>query len=549
MGADMNLLIRADSGPRVGTGHVMRMTALAGAWNRMGGRTLFLCGLLPGTLRRRIRDAGCQSRMLRRDSFNAGSGNDTDSLRTDALLTSAIASQFKADWVVVDGYAFDDSWQRAVKSRVPRLLVVDDYGHANHHSADLILNQNIYATPQMYADPEFGAEANSRRDPATLLCGTQYLMMRPEFSPRLLPLKFESADGKTVERLTPARAGRILVTFGGADPDNHTQQALQALQAIQQRNPRDARLQVDVVTGAEFRHRGQLDRFLDTSTLNVSLHHDVQRMSRLMLKADMAISAGGSTCYELARCGVPAVVVSIADNQTPLGKALQDAGTVVYAGHHGIIHEPLFKRMLEQLMMDPDRRKAMSEAGRKRVDGRGAERTAGKMINELFQLRDAQADDSRQLLTWRNESETRAVSFKTTPIDPGEHERWLRSRLADENCILQIAIAPGGDPVGHVRIQNCVQQQTAYITIGLESGYRGRGLGAVLIARATCLAADAFGSDRILAQIKPANVASRSAFAKAGYQGIAPTVIDGQAAIQMEFRIRDRDVQNFRRSA
>ena len=66
--------------------------------------------------------------------------------------------------------------------------------------------------------------------------------------------------------------------------------------------------------------------FKKETNLSLRMHRNVDHMSLLMNRADMAISAGGSTCYELARCGVPTLVVSIANNQIP-----EVPGTVLFS--------------------------------------------------------------------------------------------------------------------------------------------------------------------------------------------------------------------------
>ena len=48
------LLVRADAGDRLGTGHIMRMLALGQAWVRRGGEVFFLCAEIQESLQTRV---------------------------------------------------------------------------------------------------------------------------------------------------------------------------------------------------------------------------------------------------------------------------------------------------------------------------------------------------------------------------------------------------------------------------------------------------------------------------------------------------------------
>ncbi len=155
------LLIRADASPRRGTGHVMRGLALGQAWQKTG-LVLFAVSQCTPALEERLRGEGFE---VRRSAVEPGS-------QADAQVTAALALQLGAAWVVVDGYQFGADYQRVIKSAGLRLLFLDDYGHADHYHANLVLNQNLGADAGLYA----------RREPYTrLLLGVRYALLRREF--------------------------------------------------------------------------------------------------------------------------------------------------------------------------------------------------------------------------------------------------------------------------------------------------------------------------------------------------------------------------------
>jgi spore coat polysaccharide biosynthesis predicted glycosyltransferase SpsG len=110
---------------------------------------------------------------------------------------------------VVDGYHFTGEYQKAVKQEGLSLLVVDDFGHAEHYWADVVLNQDMNAEECLY---------RSREPYTRLLLGPEYVCLRREF--RRLP---------RVPRQSNGAACKLLVTLGGSDPGNVSELVIQSL--------------------------------------------------------------------------------------------------------------------------------------------------------------------------------------------------------------------------------------------------------------------------------------------------------------------------------
>ncbi len=105
-------------------------------------------------------------------------------------------------------------------------------------------------------------------------------------------------------------------------------------------------------------------------------------MKRLMCEADIAVSAGGQTVYELARTGTPAVVVAVADNQLKGAAGWDKAGAARFAGRWD--SEDLNGALTDALtgMEDPGIRQHMALAGQSLVDGKGSERIRDYMLQK-----------------------------------------------------------------------------------------------------------------------------------------------------------------------
>jgi UDP-2,4-diacetamido-2,4,6-trideoxy-beta-L-altropyranose hydrolase len=112
----------------------------------------------------------------------------------DAKQTMELAREIGADWVVLDGYQFATEYQRAIKNAGRRLLVVDDDGCAGRYVADLILNPNPFASPEMYRYVD---------SDSVLLLGTRYALLRREFLPARPANRHFASCARSGQRIFP----------------------------------------------------------------------------------------------------------------------------------------------------------------------------------------------------------------------------------------------------------------------------------------------------------------------------------------------------------
>ena len=336
------LLIRADASTQIGTGHVMRCLALAQRWRATGGTAVFACCELTPALARRLENEGME--IVRLD---ATTGSESDA--TQAL---ALAARLGAKWIAADGYAFGSAWQRQVAGDAFKLLVIDDYGHAEHYFADIVLNQNASAS----AAPYEKREAHTR-----LLLGNKYTLLREEF-----------LTARPGPHEIPARARKILVTLGGGDPDDVTSMVIDALATLSD-------IEVTVVVGGSNPHLEKLQRAVAQHAASMRLVVNATNMPDLMAWADLAISAAGSTSWELAFFGVPSALVVAADNQLGIASSLNIAGFSLDLGRHTATSPQKIASAIAPFLEEAARRREMSARGRQLVDGHGARRVAAAL--------------------------------------------------------------------------------------------------------------------------------------------------------------------------
>ena len=507
------LLIRADAGPRVGTGHIMRTLALGQAWKRDGGQVTFVCGQLPGALIKRIEQSGFQ--VFQIQNYNCDGA--------DAKDTQEIISVVQPQWIVLDGYRFGNQYQRTVRNSASKLLVIDDYGHASHENADVILNQNSYASSKDYGDRQ-----------ARVLAGSQFALLRNEF--------VCSANSSIETKRIPAEARRILVTFGGADADNWTLKALQAIDDLGKK-----RLIVDCVVGACYAHTAELEMFKKTTKLSLRLHRNVDRMDLLMMRADLAVTAGGSTCYELSRCGVPSIVASIAENQIPISRSMDEQGAMISVDEVDGNGQPslklngsLLKKALKKLISHSEQRRSLSNRSMNLVDGKGAQRIIRAMNAGTFSIRAATTNDIETMWQWRNDPEVRSVLMDGKPVSLSNFSEATTKTLSDPRNKILIAIDSRRQPIAQISFSLTESKpnegQTYKVDVIVDQARRGRGLGTVLISQACEEHFEDTDCEMVIAQAKPGNIAFEKAFRSAGFKGIEPVIINGKIAMQLAMR-------------
>lgn len=331
------LLIRADASVAIGTGHVMRCLALAQAWQDVGGLAVFAMAEGTEALQERLANESCE---VVRISATPGSAKD-------AAQTTAAAVKRQCDWVVVDGYPFGGEYQRALKAPGCKILLVDDYGHAQHYFADFVLNQNICAREQLYAN----------REPHTrLLMGTSYCLLRREF-----------AAWRTWKREIPSVCGRLLVVMGGSDPENITVRVVEALQLAGLQH-----LDTTVVIGGSNPNFESV-RKIAAHVGHVTVRREVSNMAELMAEADAAVSAAGATCWELCLLALPALLIDVAPNQSEQAKELDRQRCAICIGDRTITAAQIATQ-LERIVDSWQLRQSLSQRSRELVDGNGAQR-------------------------------------------------------------------------------------------------------------------------------------------------------------------------------
>jgi len=349
----MHLYVRADADEKIGIGHIMRCIALAQAWKDQGGEVTFISHCKSDALRERIQSEGFRFIALAKVC-----PDPADLTNTLSILMDESAGQKK--WLVLDGYHFTPEYQKAIRDADGHLLVIDDMNHLTSYHADILLNQNIHAP-----DLKYSCDKDT-----TLLMGARYVLLRREF------LKY-----RDFKRQIPDKAKNILVTFGGADPDNVTLKVIEAFKLLDKPD-----ITVRIIIGLANPHQETLRKAIASAHFAAELVINPPNMPELMEWADLAISAGGSTCWELAYMRVPSLIMIFADNQGGIARELGIKGAMINLGWfdgNSIID---IAKSIKKIINASQGRYHLIHNGYNLVDGRGVLKVQQSIRNKTDYL-------------------------------------------------------------------------------------------------------------------------------------------------------------------
>jgi len=318
----MEVVFRADASLKMGSGHVMRCLTLADALRLQGIKCSFICREHPGNLIELIRGKGFPVEAL---PLPAAQASDIGSLshlselshsswlgvsqHRDARDSTSVIDQLQPDWLIIDHYALDERWEKALASHCRNIMVIDDLADRSHQ-CQVLLDQTFQRNPMDYAllVPK----------ECVLLCGSQYALLRPEFT----ELRPHSLQRRQIVQLK-----NILVTMGGVDKDNVTGQVLDALAGSGL--PDDCK--ITVVMGSTAPWLEDVRRRAMRMSLPTEVRVGVSDMAQLMADSDLAIGAAGGTSWERCCLGLPTIMIVLAENQKAIAQALITAGAAFVA--------------------------------------------------------------------------------------------------------------------------------------------------------------------------------------------------------------------------
>jgi UDP-2,4-diacetamido-2,4,6-trideoxy-beta-L-altropyranose hydrolase len=512
----MKIVIRVDSSQAIGSGHLVRCRTLAETLRERGADVRFICRQQAGNLIHWLSQAAFPVTVLPAPENSGSLAEDYAAWlgvppAIDAEQTIAALAGDRPDWLIVDHYGIDVAWEQQLRPHVERIFIIDDLAN-RVHDCDALLDQNANTEgEQRYRD----LVPSSCR----LLVGSRYALLRPEY--------------RAYRETLPPRTGevkRVLVFFGSTDPSNMTGMALAALSGSELQG-----LEVEVVIGATNPHCAELEQQAAARS-KTRLHYSRPHLADLMARADLAIGSGGTVTWERCCLGLPALVVSVAENQVTACRALDESGSIVYLGSSKEIRVKTLQEQINRSLEAPENLLKISTNASLQVDGLGCLRISEFLkptsSNDL-KLRLAQADDAALYFDWVNDPDVRQNSRHSSSIAWDAHRVWFQRKLANSSCYLGLLEAEGL-PVGQIRFD--LEGEEAVIDYSLDQLVRGRGWATHLVRLGMKLLTNAQPM-YLRADVKTQNAASRAVFLRLGFREKSPPLhLQGFQAIEV-FRL------------
>lgn len=338
------IAIRADANTEIGTGHIMRCLSVAHALRERGSACLFV-------------SADDHARALVEGQGFSYVSMQTEYQNMEAELPALLPllATYGADLLLTDSYFVTDAYFQVLRRRVTTAYMDDLAQHA--YPVDILINYNNFATQDSY---------QALYPPETkLLIGMAYAPLRAEF--------------QGVAPNVREKCGDILLSTGGTDPLHVGIMLLQALTADNVLQ----NLHIHIIVGALNADKTHIKQMAQAHP-NIVIHQNVTQMAQLMQQCDIAISASGSTLYELCACGIPTVCYTLADNQLLLAENFAARGLMQYAGdmrqNTAQVTAQLVKTV-RQLADDSKARSIQSSRMHAVLDGQGALRLANALTD------------------------------------------------------------------------------------------------------------------------------------------------------------------------
>lgn len=332
--------IRVDANNKIGTGHLMRCLAIAKEARRQGHDVLFICA--QGDDTHVIEQAGFRFEIL---------STGWNQYAEECDVIGEVLGRFHVSVLLIDSYYVTTNYMKCCRAYC-RVAYIDDL-HAEIWPCDVLINYAKYADSFNYREeyPE-----------TTLVLGCEYVPLREMFC--------------HVNKVVREQASEILVLTGGTDPFHFARKFAESVLL------KSGRTHYTVVCGIYNEDRQQLEQMAKDNT-QLDVLFNVQNMRALMEQADIAVTAGGMTIYELAACGTPAICYSFVDNQLQNTKSFADSGHMLYAGD--LREDDVLQSVLDgmdYLGNNREIRKEMSCRLQALVDGDGAKRLVEALLEE-----------------------------------------------------------------------------------------------------------------------------------------------------------------------
>lgn len=329
--------IRVDGNSHTGMGHIMRCLAISKEFKTRDIDTIFLV---------KYDEKLIQILNYNRVKYEIIRSNN---LEDEVKVVCNFIKKLKLDVILIDSYWISNEYLKAIYNNIDLLISIDD-NNLYEYPSHIILNANVYAKDINY----------KLINPNTkLLLGCDYAILGDEFINEP-PIKIKD------------KVKNVLVTMGGCDINNYTQTVLQSISTL------DVRL--NVIIGTQFKNHKVIKNIVSNNQ-NINLINNPKSVKDVMKKNDIAVSAAGTTAYELGVLGIPTILICQADNQDNVGRKMQELEMMINLGSFNKVKNNEIYNTLLYLINNKSKREDMNKKCIENIGRKGVINIVDEIIN------------------------------------------------------------------------------------------------------------------------------------------------------------------------
>lgn len=341
---------RVDANEKIATGHLMRCMAIAKGFQKRGEEVVFFLAEEKET--ERLKAQKLPYVVLH---------SCWDALEQELPVLEKLLKEYGVTSLIVDSYQATKSYLESL-NQCTKVIYMDDMEEEVYRIAGVINYCNW---------PEDRSYKERYEDLDTVcMAGMEYTPLRAEFYPS------EDQPGQK----------NILLTTGGTDPYDVAGRLLEYVKEQQRKQGKlPKNVHFSVISGSMNQNKPHLEQLARENSW-ITLWENVNNMGKLMRDSYLAVSAGGTTVYELCACKVPTIGFSFADNQEGFARKMGEHGILFYAGdarkeEHLI--ENMYNKLAESWMDSELYEQCRDKMGRL-VDGKGVERIVDQVVTVIL---------------------------------------------------------------------------------------------------------------------------------------------------------------------
>lgn len=328
----MNIIFRVDSHKNIGAGHAMRCISLAEEFLRQNYSVIFLSKNQIDF----VKDILKQKKI---ELIEIDENIDSDE---EIVLIKKIIIEKKIETLILDGYQFDNNYQKKLKENNIKFAYITDY--SVEHSADFLICPTPGLIPEIFKGPA----------DCQYFIGHEYVFLRDE----IIECKnnFIRSDRQNL---------KIVIAFGASF---FSAEIIRKF--VEMFEKYFIKIEVNFIVGINSVKDSLEKQFCDKKNKYLFTAFD-KFHPEIMADADLAITTASTMFWEFNYFEIPAIIFFIADNQKGNTVWLENNNVAVSVGNLFDFDEENIKRIIQayiiNIMNGLKCRRIVDAIGKKRI--------------------------------------------------------------------------------------------------------------------------------------------------------------------------------------